>query len=52
MLILCSISSGSKFLSVSHTSSYESLGLNVVKNIKSLCEVSNNWQNDLLRTSV
>ena len=42
MFILSSISSGLVFLSVNHTSIYESSELKVFKNIKFLGEVSNN----------
>ena len=42
MFILSSISSDLVFLSVNHTSIYESSELKVFKNIKFLGEVSNN----------
>ena len=48
MFILYSVSSGLEFWSVNHTSIYESSKLNVLKNIKTLGEISNNWSNDLL----
>ena len=48
MFILSSISSGSEFLSVTHTSIYETSELNVFKNIKFFGEMSSNWPNSLL----
>ena len=52
MLILSSISSGLEFWSVNHTSIYENSESKVFKNITILAEISNNWPNDLLGTTV
>ena len=52
MLILSSISTGLGFCSVNHTSLYKYSELKVVKNIKFLGGISNNWLNDLLGTNV
>ena len=35
-----------------HTSIYGNSQLNVFKNIKFLCEIFNNWPNDLLGTNL
>ena len=51
MFILSFISSALEFWSVNHTSIYENLEFNVLKNIKILCEISNDWPNDLLGTN-
>ena len=48
MFILSSISSGSEFWSVIHTSICEIYESKVFKNIIFLCEISNNWPNGLL----
>ena len=52
MFILSFITSGLEFSSVNHTSIYGNSKLEVFKNIKLLCEISNNWPNNLLRTNV
>ena len=52
MFILSSISSGLEFLSVNHTAIYKNSELNVLKNIKFLGEISDNWPNDSLGTNV
>ena len=52
MFILSSISSSLKFWSVNYTSMYENSESKVLKNIKFLGEISNNWPNDLLGTNV
>ena len=46
-MILSSISSDLGFLSVNQTSIYEISELKVFKNVNILCEISNNWPNDL-----
>ena len=48
MFILSSIFRGLEFWSVNHTSIYQSSELKVLKNIKFLGQISNNWPNDLL----
>ena len=48
MFILSSISRGLEFWFVNHTSRYENSESNVFKNINFSCEISNNWQNNLL----
>ena len=52
MLILSSISRGSEFWSVNHTSIHGNSEIKVFKNIKFLGEISSNWRNDLLGTNV
>ena len=52
MFILSSISRGLEFWSVNHTSIYENSELNYFKNIKFFGEISSNWPNGLLGTSV
>ena len=52
MFILSSISSGSEFPSVNHTSVYENSKSEVFKIINYLGEISNNWPTDLLGTNV
>ena len=51
MFILCSISSGLEFWSVSHPAIYENSESKVLKNIKFLGEISNDWPNYLLGTN-
>ena len=48
MYILSAISKGLEFWSVNHTSIYENSESKVFKNIQFLCEISNNWPNDLV----
>ena len=48
MYILSAISKGLEFWSVNHTSIYENSESKVFKNIQFLCEISNNWLNDLV----
>ena len=48
MFISSFTSSGLQFWSVNHTSIYENIVSQVLKNIKYLDEKSNNWPNDLL----
>ena len=52
MFILSSISRELEFWSVIHTSMYENSESKVFKNIRFLCEVSDNWPNNLLGTNV
>ena len=55
MFILPSFSSGLEFFSVNHTSTillYENSESKNSKNIEFLGEISNNWPNDLLGTSL
>ena len=52
MYILSTISKGLEFWSVNHTSIYENSESKVFKNIQFLCEISNNWPNDLLGINV
>ena len=52
MFIFSSISSGSEFWSVSHTSIFENSELKVFTNIKRLGEIYNNWPNYLLGANV
>ena len=52
MYILFTISKGLEFWSVNHTSIYENSESKVFKNIQFLCEISNNWPNDLLGINV
>ena len=52
MYILSAISKGLEFWSVNHTSIYENSESKVFKNIQFLCEISNNWPNDLLGINV
>ena len=52
MYILFAISKGLEFWSVNHTSIYENSESKVFKNIQFLCEISNNWPNDLLGINV
>ena len=52
MLIWSFISRGLEFWSVTHTLVYESSELNVFINVKTFGEISSNWLNDLLGTSV
>ena len=46
------VSSDLESWSVNHTSIYENSGLKVLKNIKFLGEIFNNWPNNLLETNV
>ena len=48
MFILSSTPVGLEFWSVNHTSIYENSEAKVFKKKKLLCEISNNWPNDLL----
>ena len=48
MLILSSTSSGLEFWSLSHTLIYENSESNVLKNIKFLGKIFNNWPNEQL----
>ena len=48
MYILSAISKGLEFWSVNHTSISENSESKVFKNIQFLCEISNNWPNDLV----
>ena len=52
MFILSSISNGLEFLSVNQISIYENSKLKVLKNMKILGEISNNWPKYLLGTCV
>ena len=52
MFILSSISSGLEFCSVNNTSIYKNSELKVFKKLNYFGEVSNNWPNDFLGTSV
>ena len=52
MFIFSSISNGLEYWLVNHTSIYENFELKVFKNIKFFGEISSNWPNDLLGTSV
>ena len=52
IFILSSISKGSEFGSVNHTSIYKNSESNISKNIKFSGEISNNWPKDLLGTNV
>ena len=52
MLDLSSISRGLELWFVNHTSIYENSESNIFKNIKFLGEISSNWPNDLIETSV
>ena len=52
IFILSSISIGLEFWSVNDTSIYENSKSKAFKNIKFLCEISNNWPKDLLGTNV
>ena len=53
MFILPSISNGLEFWSATRTwKLYENSESKVFKNIKSLGEIWNNWQNNLLETNV
>ena len=52
MLILFSISSALEFWSSNHISIYENSESKVFKNVNFLCEISNNWPNDLFGTNV
>ena len=52
MFILYPICSGLEVWSVSYISIYENSELNVLKYIKLLGEISNNWPNGLLGTNV
>ena len=52
MFASSSVSRGSEFWSVNHTSIYENSESKVFRSINFLCEISNNWPNDLLRTNV
>ena len=52
IFILSSISRGSEFWSVNHTSIYKNSESNISKNIKFSGEISNNWPKDLLGTNV
>ena len=52
IFILSSISRGSEFWSVNHTSIYKNSESNISKNIKFSDEISNNWPKDLLGTNV
>ena len=52
MFILSSVSEGLEFWSGSHTSIYENSELNVFEIISFLEEISSNWPNDLLGTSI
>ena len=52
MFILSSICSSLDYLSAKHTSTYKNSELNILKNIKFLVEIRNNWPNDLLGTNV
>ena len=52
MFSLSSISSGLEFWSVNHISIYENSELKILKNIKFLHEISNNWPNNSLGTNV
>ena len=52
MFILSSISRGLEFWSVSHNSIHKNSEWKVIKNIKFLGEISNNWPNDLSGTNV
>ena len=47
MFVLSATSSGLEFWSMNYTSIYEKSESNVLKNIKFLGEISNNWPNDL-----
>ena len=49
--ILSSIFSELLFWSVKHTSIYENSEVNVLKNMKTVGEISSNWRNDLFWTS-
>ena len=46
MFVLSSISRGLEFWSVNHTLIYENFELKVLRNVKFLVEVSNNWPID------
>ena len=52
MFILSSTPGGLKFWSVNHTSIYKIFESKVFKNKKLLCEISNNWPNDLFGIDV
>ena len=48
MFIFSSTPFGLEFWSVNHTSIYENSESKIFKKKKNLCEISNNWPNDLL----
>ena len=52
MYVSSSISIGSGFWSVNHTSIHENSESKDFRSMNFLCEISNNWPNDLLRTNV
>ena len=52
MFILSSTPGGLEFWSVNHTSIYENSESKVFRKKKLLCEISNNWPNDLLGIDV
>ena len=52
MFTLSSISSGLEFWPVNHTSIYENSESKVLKNVKLLDKISNNWPNELLGKNI
>ena len=52
MIILFPISSGLEFWSGNHSSIYENSEKQVLKNVRVLGEIANNWANNLLGKNV